>query len=499
MGDDGLARSRRMLVLATCCMSLFIVGLDVTVVNVALPSIQREFHASVAGLQWIIAAYALVLASLLMLSGSTADRIGRRRTFQTGLALFTLGSLLCSLAPSLTALVIFRMLQAIGGSMLNPVAMSIITNTFTERAERARAIGIWGGVVGLSMALGPVAGGLLVSAVGWRSIFWVNIPVGLTAIMLTVLFVPESKAPVPRRFDPVGQLLVMLTLATLVYAIIEGPGRGWTSPAILGCFTAAAAAGLTFAWYEVRRSEPLLDARFFRSAPFSGATVIAVSAFAALGGFLLLSTLYLQDVRGLDALHAGFYMIPMAAATAIFAPLSGRMVGARGPRLPLLGAGVALVVSAVSLTWLAAGTTTVSLVLSYLLFGVGFGLVNAPITNTAMAGMPRAQAGVAAAVASTSRQVGSTLGVAVVGSAVVSALHGPLKTGFALASHVGWWLIAGCGLLVLAVGMITTSSWGRRTADRVADELGADSAAGTLASGGALRQDLPAHSPPWPR
>jgi EmrB/QacA subfamily drug resistance transporter len=458
-------------VLAICCMSLFIVGLDVTVVNVALPSIQRELHATVSGLQWVVASYSLVLASLLMLSGSTADRVGRRRTFQVGLALFTLGSLLCSLAPNLPALVAFRMIQAIGGSMLNPVAMSIITNTFTERAERAQAIGIWGGVVGLSMALGPVVGGLLVSSIGWRSIFWVNIPVGLTAIVLTALFVPESKAPRARRFDPVGQLLVMITLAALVYGIIEGPGRGWTSTPILACFGAAVAAGIGFVGYERRRDQPLLDTRFFRSVPFTGATLIAVSAFAALGGFLLLSTIYLQDVRGFSALHAGLYMLPMAAMTALCSPLSGRIVGRRGPRLPLVGAGIALVVSGVLLTRLTTSTTTISLVVSYLLFGLGFGLVNAPITNTAMAGMPTAQAGVAAAVASTSRQVGSSLGVAVIGSVVVSALAGSLRAGFAPASHVGWWVVVGCGALVLGLGLLTTGGWARRTAERVAAEF----------------------------
>jgi EmrB/QacA subfamily drug resistance transporter len=466
-----------MLVLGICCMSLFIVGLDVTVVNVALPSIERDLHASVSGLQWVVAAYSLVLASLLMLSGSTADRVGRRRTFQVGLALFTLGSLLCSLAPSLGALVAYRMLQAIGGSMLNPVAMSIITNTFTERTERARAIGIWGGVVGLSMALGPVVGGLLVSSVGWRSIFWVNIPVGLTAIVLTALFVPESKAPRARRFDPVGQLLVMVTLAALVYGIIEGPGRGWASAPIIACFCAAAAAGVGFAGYERRRDEPLLDVRFFRSVPFAGATLIAVSAFAALGGFLLVSTIYLQDVRGYSALHAGLYMLPMAAMTAICSPLSGRIVGSRGARLPLIGAGLALVVSAVTLTRLTPSTSAASLVVSYLLFGLGFGLVNAPITNTAMAGMPSAQAGVAAAVASTSRQVGSSLGVAVIGSVVVSALAGPLRIGFASASHVGWWVIAGCGAAVLGLGLLTTGAWARRTAERVALEFAPPQAA----------------------
>ena len=196
---SGLSRRRQYLVLAICCLSLFIVGLDATIVNVALPSIGRELHSPVSGLQWTIDAYSLVLASLLMLSGSTADRVGRRRTFQAGLAVFTLGSLLCSLAPGLGWLVAFRMLQAVGGSMLNPVAMSIITNTFTEPAERARAIGVWGGVFGLSMAMGPVLGGALVDAVGWRGVFWVNIPVGIAALGLTALFVPESKAPRPRR------------------------------------------------------------------------------------------------------------------------------------------------------------------------------------------------------------------------------------------------------------------------------------------------------------
>src|SRR6202451_2083227 len=209
-----------MLILSICCMSLLVVGLDVTIVNVALPAIQRDLHASVSGLQWTIDAYTLVLASFLMLSGSTADRVGRRRTFQTGLVLFTLGSLLCSVAPGLGWLVAFRMLQALGGSMLNPVALSIITNTFTEPADRARAIGVWGAVFGLSMALGPIVGGALVASVGWRGIFWVNIPVGVAAFLLTRYFVPESRAPHARRVDPVGQLLVIVILASVIYAII---------------------------------------------------------------------------------------------------------------------------------------------------------------------------------------------------------------------------------------------------------------------------------------
>ena len=337
MGSEELGYGRRMLILAICCMSLLIVGLDVTIVNIALPSIQRELHAPVSGLQWTIDAYTLVLASFLMLSGSTADRIGRRRTFQTGLVLFTLGSLLCSLAPGLGWLIAFRMLQAVGGSMLNPVAMSIITNTFTEPAERARAIGIWGGVVGISMALGPVVGGALVTSVGWRGIFWVNIPVGVAALILTALFVPESRAPHARRVDPIGQLLVIVSLASLTYAIIEGPRLGWSSGVIIGFFALAALAVACLVAYEPRRDEPLIDLRFFRSAPFSGATVIAVCAFAALGGFLFLNTLYLQDVRGYSALHAGLYTLPMAAMTVVFAPLSGRIVGC--PRAAAAAAG----------------------------------------------------------------------------------------------------------------------------------------------------------------
>jgi EmrB/QacA subfamily drug resistance transporter len=471
MGQADLTRRRRLLVLSICCMSLFIVGIDATIVNVALPSIQHDLHASVSGLQWTVDAYTIVVASFLMLSGSTADRVGRRRTFQTGLALFTVGSLLCSLAPGLGWLVGFRMLQALGGSMLNPVAMSIITNTFTEPAERARAIGIWGSVFGASLALGPVVGGALVASVGWRGIFWVNIPVGVAAIVLTALFVPESRAATARRVDPVGQALIVLLLASLTYGIIEGPNAGWSSPLILGCFAVAAAALVALVSYEPRRREPLLDLRFFRSAPFSGATLIAVCAFAALGGFLFLNTLYLQDARGFSALHAGLYTLPMAAMTVLLAPLAGRIVAVRGPRLPLIIAGIATIAGAVMLTRLTADTSTGYLLASYVVFGIGAGLVNAPITNTAVSGMPRSQAGVAAGIASTSRQVGSALGVAVAGSAVLSAMHGPLPLGFAEASHVGWWIITACGVAVLLLGLATSGRWARGTAERTAERL----------------------------
>jgi EmrB/QacA subfamily drug resistance transporter len=463
-----LSQRRRLLILAICCMSLLIVGMDITIVNVALPSIRSDLHVTLSGLQWTIDAYVLVLASLLMLSGSTADRLGRRRIFQTGLVLFTFGSLLCSLAPGLGWLIAFRMLQAVGASMLNPVAMSIITNVFTEPRERARAIGVWGGVVGISLGLGPVVGGVLVGTVGWRSIFWINIPIGLAAIALTARFVPESKAPRPRRPDAVGQVLVMVALASLTYAIIEAPQAGWTSASTLGLLGLTIASVLSLLIYEPARVDPLLELRFFRSVPFSGATVIAVGAFGAFSGFLFMNTLYLQDVRGLSALQAGLCTLPLAIMTLIFAPISGRLVGSRGPRVPLVGAGSAMAVGGLMLVRLDTNTSLTWLLASYVIFGLGFGLVNAPITNTALSGMPRSQAGVAAAIASTSRQVGSALGVAVVGSVLASGLRGPLSTGFTVASHSAWWILVGCGLAVLGVGLLTTGAWAVGTAARTA-------------------------------
>jgi len=462
-----LSFRRRQLVLAICCLSLFIAGIDVTIVNVALPSIQRSLHASVSGLQWTVDAYTLVIACLLMLSGSMADRFGRRRVFQIGLTVFSAGSLLCSVAPGLPWLVAFRGLQAVGGSMLNPVAMSIIVNTFTNPKERARAVGIWGSVVGLSLAIGPVVGGVLVSGIGWRSIFWINVPIGVAAIAATQRFVPESKAPRARRLDPAAQALIVVFLGSITYGIIEGPDRGWGSPLILGLFVLGALAAAALAAVEARRREPLLDVRFFRSAPFSGATVIAVAAFASLGGFLFLNTLYLQDVRGDSALTAGLLTIPMAVMIAVFATLSGRLVGSRGPRLPFVLAGVALAAGALLLARLTPHTSVTYLLVAYVIFGIGSGLVTAPITNTAVSGMPREQAGVAGAVASTSRQVGASLGVAVTGSLIAAGTN----AGFVTASHAAWMVIAGCGVAVLLLGLFSTGSWALGTARRNGERL----------------------------
>jgi len=449
-------------------MSLFLVGMDATIINVALPTIGRDFRAPVSGLQWTVDAYMLVVASLLMLSGSVGDRIGRRTVFQVGLVIFTLGSLACSLAPSLGWLVAFRVLQAVGGSMLNPVAMAIVTNTFTEPAERAKAIGFWGSVFGLSVALGPVIGGALVDSAGWRGVFWVNIPVGVAAIALTARYVPESRAAVQRKLDPFGQVLVIVALVTLSYGIIEGPDLGWAAAPIVASFVLAVASTAVLLVWSSRVAQPLIDLRFFRSLPFSGAAVTAITGMCGFSGFLFLITLYLQEVRGYSALTAGLLLVPMALVMAFSAPLCGRVIAVHGTRTPLLVAGVGITAGGVLLTFLTAASPAWYVLLSCVVLGAGMGWVNAPVTNNAVAGMPRARAGTASGIASTSRQVGSSLGVAVTGSVLAAGLHGPLATGFAAATRPAWWIVAAMGVCVFVLAVVTTGRTGRASATRAA-------------------------------
>jgi EmrB/QacA subfamily drug resistance transporter len=355
--------------------------------------------------------------------------------------------------------------------MLNPVAMSIIRNVFEDPRERAQAIGVWGAAIGLSMALGPIVGGALVDSVHWRAVFIVNVPVGVAAFALTARFVPESRADRPRRIDPVGQALVIVTLASLTYAIIEGPRSGWTSAEIVALFALSVVSGAVLVGYELRRREPLLEVRFFRSAPFSGATAIAVCAFAAQGGFLFLTTLYLQNVRGLSPLHAGLYLLPMAAMTLVCAPLSGRLVGLRGARPSLVLGGAALIAGAVMLTTITPTTSADYLLGAYAVVGFGLGFVNPPITNTAVSGMPPSQAGVAAAVASTSRNVGMTLGVAVIGAIAGGGVAGAVGKSFASATHPAWWVTGALGAVVFVLGLLTTSRWAMGTAARTAERF----------------------------
>lgn len=458
---------RKGIILVTCCLSLLIVSMDATIVNVAVPNIRADLGASASQLQWVIDIYTLVLASLLLLAGATADRFGRRRTFQIGLTVFALGSLLCSLAPNIETLILARMLQAIGGSMLNPVAMSIITQVFTGKVERARAIGVWGGVVGISMALGPIVGGLLIELVNWRAVFWINLPICALAIVLTAIFVPESRSVTMRDVDPVGQGLGMTFLFGFVYVLIEGPVRGWADARILVVAVVAAVAFVVFLRYESRRHDPFIDLRFFRSVPFASATMIAVCAFASWGAFLFMISLYLQVERGFSAMHTGLIYLPIAIGALVFSPLSGRLVGRFGARPSLLMAGTLITAATLLLTRLTVTTAVWQLLVVFAVFGIGFSMVNAPITNAAVSGMPTDRAGAASAVASTSRQVGVSVGVALCGSVLGSALS---TTGadFAVAARPLWLICAGLGVVILVLGLYSTSARALRSADRLA-------------------------------
>ena len=441
--------------------------MDATIVNVAIPNIRADLHASASQLQWVIDIYTLVLASLLLLSGATADRFGRRRTFQIGLTVFAIGSLLCSLSLNIETLIIARMAQAVGGSMLNPVAMSIITQVFTGRVERARAIGIWGGVVGISMALGPIVGGALIQVVDWRAVFWINLPICAAAIVLTAIFVPESRSATMRDVDPVGQGLGMTFLFGVVYVLIEGPFRGWTDARIVAVGVVALLAFVGFLRYESRRRDPFIDLRFFRSIPFASATMIAVCAFAAWGAFLFLMSLYLQDERGFSAMHTGLLYLPVAVGALIFSPLSGRLVGRFGSRPSLLIAGTLITAATLMLTRLTATTAVWQLLVFFAVFGIGFSMVNAPITNAAVSGMPTDRAGAASAVASTSRQVGVSLGVALCGS-VAGAAIATSGADFAIAARPLWLICAGLALLIIALAVYSTSARALRSAERLA-------------------------------
>jgi len=465
-------RAARAAILAVCSASLFMIAIDTTVVNLALPLIGRGLHTPVSGLQWTIAAYTISTASLMLTAGSIGDRFGRRPVFQAGLAVYTLSSLGCSVAPGAGWLITCRALQGVGGAALTPMSLGIITATFTEPAARARAIGIWTGTFGAGMAAGPVIGGALAAALGWRSVFWITVAPGLIAIAAARLVLPQSRAARPRRFDPPGQALVIAFLACLVYGIIEGPSAGWRSAPILGAFGAAAVALGGLVVWERRRADPLIELRVFRSVPFTGALVITLCAFAGLGGFLFLTGLYLQYARGLNVWHAGLWLLPLAAGSAAAPPLTGRVLARYGARWPLVLGGAALAGGCLTLAQTptaAAGLLVLSI--AYVIFGAGYGAVNTVVFAAAVAGLPSAQAGVAGGMSSAGRQAGQSLGVSVTGAVLAIGLHGSLRQGFTAASHPAWLLNAACGLAVLLLGLVTTSRRAIRTAARVAAPL----------------------------
>jgi EmrB/QacA subfamily drug resistance transporter len=443
---NGVVQTRKYAVLAICCMSLLLVSIDNTIVNVALPSIAQELGASIQTLQWTVAAYLLVLASLLLLSGSLADRFGRKRVFLIGLSIFVFGSAMCGLTTSEEWLVSFRVVQAVGGSMMTPVALAIVTNVFTGPAERAKAIGYWAATGGIGLALGPLVGGLLVDSLGWRWIFWVNLPIGIAAFVLATLFVPESRATTPRRFDPVGQLLVILTIGSLTFGIIEAPTFGWGSPIIIACFIVATAGLTGLILYERRRDEPLVRIGLFTERAFSVAWVTALVAYLAFAGLLFANTFYLQTTIGLSASAAGLLSLPLAATSVIASLVSGRLVAMNKSRATVISAGIAITAASIALVLFGPTTPIGWIALPFIVFGLGYGLLNDPVNDTAVSQLPNDQAGVAASLIATSRQVGAVLGVAIIGTLVGASPTGSTSGGFGLAVSA---VLASCGLAIV--------------------------------------------------
>jgi EmrB/QacA subfamily drug resistance transporter len=438
----------KLLTLGACCLGLSMVMLDNTVVNVALPSIQRELGAGVSGLALVLDAYILVFASLLLTAGSLGDRFGRRRVFRAGLVVFTVASALCGLAPTLPALVAGRALQAVGGAALLPSSLAILTAAFPDPRERVQAIGLWSGVSAMALAAGPVVGGLLTDALGWRWVFYVNLPVGVAAFLVAGRVVRESRNPAARGLDLPGLALGSLGLGAVTLGLIEGNQRGWGSPTILGLLAAGVGSLAAFVAVERRRRAPMVSPGFFRDAGFSSANAVVLLAGFALLGFVFFNTLYFQAVQGWSPLQAGLRTLPSTLAVAVMAPLAGRLASRHGYRLPVV-AGMALAAAALlALTGIRAGTPYAELWWKLAMLGAGLGLSISPATAAGVAAMPGSQAGVASAVISTSRQVGGALGVAVLGA--VAAARQAVTGSFLAGVHAAY-LLAGVALVAGAL------------------------------------------------
>jgi EmrB/QacA subfamily drug resistance transporter len=423
-------RKTKLFTLGTMCFGLFMVMLDNTVVNLALPTIQKQLGSGISGLQWIVDAFILLLAALMLTGGTLGDLYGRKRAFMSGMAVFTAGSLLCALAPSIPVLIAGRMVQGVGAAVMMPSTLSILTNTFQDPKERAQAIGMWAGVSGIALALGPAVGGIMVDAFGWESIFYLNVPIGLIALAIAARLVPESKSPEGRALDLVGQALAIVGLGTLTYAFIEANTHGWGSVLIISLFVVAAVVLTAFVLWERRTGSPVLQLGFFKNVTFSGANLVGLLvSFGFFGGLLYLS-LFMQSVQGFTPTEAGVRQLPSTLAVMVVAVLSGRIAGRIGARAPMtvgmliLGGGI--------LSFLTVETTTPYSHYWWILavVGVGGGLVMSPLTTAVMSTVPVARAGMASATTNTMRQVGGVFGIAVLGSILSTVFASTLATSF---------------------------------------------------------------------
>jgi EmrB/QacA subfamily drug resistance transporter len=420
-------RRTKILTLGAMCFALFMAMLDNTVVNVALPSIQTHFGSGVSGLQWIIDGYTLFFAAFMLTGGTLGDLYGRKRVFLAGLTIFTAGSLLAGLAPSLNVLIAARAVQGLGAAALLPGTLSILTQAFPDPKERAQAIGIWAGVSGMALAAGPIVGGALVDSLGWQSVFFLNIPIGVVAFIVAWRVVRESKNPEGRHLDIPGQALAIIGLGTLTYALIEANRYGWTSPLILGLFAVAAVATALFILVELRSTSPMLDLGFFRDRTFAAAaTVAGLVSFGMFGVFFFL-TLFLQNVQGYSAFQMGVRALPMTGAIIFTAPIAGNVAGRIGSRIPM-AAGLAVVgVGMLLMQRITPDMPYGALWWNLLLMGVGMGMVMTPMTAAVMNAVPRARAGMASATSNASREVGGVFGIALLGAIVTHFFASDLR------------------------------------------------------------------------
>jgi EmrB/QacA subfamily drug resistance transporter len=427
---------RRWLTLAVLCLSLVVIIVDNSILNVALPTLSRPpslggLGAADSDLQWIVDSYVLVFAGLLLTAGSLGDRFGRYRALAFGLAVFGLGSGVAAFAPSSGALIASRAVMGVGGAFIMPATLSIITNVFTDPRERGRAIGVWAGVAGLGLAIGPVTGGALLEHFWWGSVLLVNVPIVAIALVGGFRLVPDSRDPAAPRVDVPGALLSITGLATVLWGLIEGPTHGWTSAGVLGAFALGLALMAGFVWWEQHTDQPMLDIGFFRNPRFSAASMAITLTFMALMGVIFGLTQYLQSVLGFSPLEAGAILLPMSAVMLVLAPMSARLVERLGTKL-VLGTGLLVVALALALqTTLDTGSSTLHVVLVTIVLAVGMANVMAPATESIMGSLPRAKAGVGSAVNDTTRQMGGAIGVALIGSLLASVYRSDVRTGLA--------------------------------------------------------------------
>ncbi len=417
-----LVYRRRWWILLVLCMSLLVITLDNTILNVALPTLVRDLGASSSQLQWIVDSYTLVFAGLLLTAGSLGDRFGRKGALQIGLTVFALGSAFSALAQTPEQLIATRALMGIGGAFIMPATLSILTNVFPAE-ERGRAIGVWAGVSGLGVALGPLLGGFLVEHFGWEWIFTVNLPIAAVALIAGAFLLPKSKDPAAPKLDIPGAVLSIAGLGSLVYALIEAPAEGWTDTKILGALGAGLVLMVLFAFRELHTDEPMLDVTFFKNPRFTAASSAITLVFFAMFGYSFLLTQYFQFVLGYSAAETGIRMLPLALTMMVTAPLSSRVVERVGTKLVVF-TGLALVAASLALQiGLTADSPYGQVVWRMMLLALGMGLTMAPATESIMGSLPLAKAGVGSAMNDTTRQVGGALGVAIIGS-VLSSVYG---------------------------------------------------------------------------